>query len=68
MRFVVEQKGDVEMAMFAEQGEEIDGFFGLGVEIGDTKVYFLINFGIISRFWVAASWGLIFSNPRLRGN
>lgn len=33
VRGVVEQDGEVEMAVFSEQGEEVDGFFGLGVEI-----------------------------------
>lgn len=33
MRGVVEQDGEVELAVFPEQGEEVDGFFGLGVEI-----------------------------------
>ena len=36
VRFVVEQNGDVEVAVFSEQGGEIDGFFSLGVEVEDS--------------------------------
>jgi hypothetical protein len=34
VRRVVEQDGDVEVTVFSEQGEEVDGFFGLRVEVG----------------------------------
>lgn len=36
VRFVVEQNGDVEVAVFSEQGGEIDGVFGVGVEVEDS--------------------------------